>query len=233
MNRNSALFRCLRAGLLGCLVMALPLWAQTSVPSQDKPQSGRSDEARERDRNQNPQSDQAPATQEKHEHGAMTAQSYLDHTSRANASEISMARLAQQKASSQDVKDFARQIENDHNQAEGQLKQVAQKDKLQLPQSDQPPAKESREEKELSRLSGSEFDKAYIRHEIRDHRQAIAMTEKASKSLTDPDARQYAENMLHKQQEHLGKAQQIAQKLGVSTSMDMEKDHEMEKMPPK
>jgi putative membrane protein len=240
MNRKSPLFRCLRAGLLSCLVVALPLWAQASYPSQEKqPQSTTSDESRERDHNQKPESDSASTAHEQNQHGAMTAQSFLNHMSMANQSEVSLAKLAQQKASHQEVKDFAKQLENDHTQAQSQLQQVAQKDKVQLPQSDQPPAKENTAEQKLSSLSGEQFDKAYIQHEIRDHKKAISMAENASKSLNDPDAKQYAQTVLPQLQEHLNKAEQIGQQLGVSSTSethngpDKDKDKDKDKMPPK
>jgi uncharacterized protein (DUF305 family) len=72
-----------------------------------------------------------------------------------NLAEMKLANLAEQKATSQDVKSFAQEIEKDHRQAENQLKDVAQKENITLPSS--PNAKQQQEYQgcRISRVSSS------------------------------------------------------------------------------
>lgn len=60
---------------------------------------------------------------------------FITKTAKSNMMEIHMAQMAQQKASSQQVKDIAKRLETDHTQATEQLKPIAESKGVSLPDS--------------------------------------------------------------------------------------------------
>jgi putative membrane protein len=61
----------------------------------------------------------------------------------------------------------------------------------------------------MSKLTGSEFDKEYVSHMVKDHKKDIAKFEDASKNAQDPDVRAFAEKTLPVLREHLEMAQNV------------------------
>lgn len=81
----------------------------------------------------------------------------------------------------------------------------------------------------LQALSGSEFDKAFIRHMAQDHAKGIRQYEQASRQLQDTEIKNYIAQTLPKLREHFSQAQQIARNLGVTvpespTRQDWQRD---------
>ena len=68
--------------------------------------------------------------------------------------------------------------------------------------------------KNLQDKTGSEFDTAYVSEMVKDHQQAIAKFEQASRSATDPELKQFASTTLSKLREHSHMAEQLAQTTG-------------------
>ena len=109
--------------------------------------------------------------------GIKTAQaqnsSPADHKFTAEAAsggmaEVKLRELAQQKGASEKVKEFGQRMVTDHTKAGDELKQVAQQQNLNLPEglSKQDQATYDR----LSKVSGKQFDEAYTRAMVSDHR---------------------------------------------------------------
>jgi len=69
--------------------------------------------------------------------------------------------------------------------------------------------------KKLEDQSGAEFDRAYVTEICKDHEQAIAKFEQASRSATDPELKQFASDTLSKLREHNRMAEQLAQTVGA------------------
>lgn len=99
----------------------------------------------------------------------------------ANQVDIDAGKLAQQKASDQRVKDFAKLMITDHtgvNKAAGDL---AKKLNLTPKESETSKSLAAGGEKNLARLkgmSGAAFDKAYIDHEVTYHQQVLDALDK-------------------------------------------------------
>lgn len=89
-----------------------------------------------------------------------------------NQSEIQMAQLASQNAQSPDVKQFAEQIQTDHQQLDQKLTDQAQTMGVSLEgktfQKEQRSAQ--KEMKKLQSKTGSSFDKAYMSQMVKDHK---------------------------------------------------------------
>jgi putative membrane protein len=87
-------------------------------------------------------------------------QSFVEDTLKSNGVQIQASQLAQQKASSGDVKEFSQRMLQIHNQLNTQLAPFA---KMLQVNTDQKPSKKDRQElAKLDQLSGSDFDTAYM-----------------------------------------------------------------------
>ena len=62
---------------------------------------------------------------------------------------------------------------------------------------------QERESDHLAKLSGPEFDKAYMEHMVKDHKKDVKEFQKAANDAQDPDVKAFAANTLPTLQEHL------------------------------
>jgi putative membrane protein len=122
--------------------------------------------------------------------------------------EVQLGKLAQEKSSSDQVKQFGQRMVDDHSKANQQLEQMAQQKNVRLPK--QPGAREQAEKARLEKLSGDEFDKAYMSHMVADHKKDVAEFQKESSAARDPEIKSFASQTLPTLQEHLKQAQSIA-----------------------
>ena len=154
--------------------------------------------------------------------------------------EVQLGQLAKDHASSADVKQFAQMMIDDHTKAGDQLKQVASGNNIeQQPQID---SKHQNLMDKLSKMNGSDFDKAYMDAMVDDHEQDVSdvrsrvdedrsVTDKlqgknpenaaAVKPKTSDDritmaVNQWAADTLPTLEHHLDRAKQIKDDLGHS-----------------
>lgn len=119
--------------------------------------------------------------------------------------EVELGNLAQQKASSADVKNFASRMVQDHGKANDELKQIASRKGIDLPTALDKPHQNDKER--LGKLSGAEFDRAYMKHMVDDHKKDVADFKKAADSAKDSDIKGFAAKTLPTLEEHLKLAQ--------------------------
>ncbi len=86
--------------------------------------------------------------------------------------EVQTAQLAQQKAASPQIKQFASRMVADHAKANDALQQIGRQANVTLPS--QPDQKEMATEQKLRGLNGPSFDQAYAEEELRDHQEDVA-----------------------------------------------------------
>ena len=115
--------------------------------------------------------------------------------------EVELGKLATQKASRDDVKQFGQRMVDDHTKANDQLKQVASKENIPIPEA-LDSKHQSRIDK-LSKLSGQGFDKAYIKDQLKDHQTDVKEFSTEAQSGTDPNVKAFASSTLPVLQEHL------------------------------
>jgi putative membrane protein len=126
----------------------------------------------------------------------------------ANQFEIQAGQLAQQKAQSDEIKQFAKMMVDDHTQALQQLQQIAQQKGWQFSQQLMPVHRAMLDE--LNKLEGQEFEKAYLYGQVAGHTKVALGLRDAKSELQDQELRQYAATILPKVQQHLQHAQQLA-----------------------
>jgi putative membrane protein len=115
--------------------------------------------------------------------------------------EVELGKLAAQKGSSDAVKQFGQKMVDDHSKANQELKQVASLEKIDLPNSID--SKHQSRIDKLSKLDGPSFDKAYIKDQVKDHKQDVSAFQSEAQSGTDPNVKQFAAKTLPVLQGHL------------------------------
>jgi putative membrane protein len=131
--------------------------------------------------------------------------SFVMEAASGGLTEVELGKLAEQKASNAQVKQFGSRMVQDHSKANDELKQVASNKGVQLPA--EPDSKHQRDIKRLQGLSGTEFDRAYITHMVADHKKDVSDFQKEAKSGKDADVKAFAAKTLPTLQEHLKMAQ--------------------------
>ena len=119
--------------------------------------------------------------------------------------EVELGQLASTQAASADVKQFGQRMVTDHGKANDELKAVAQKNGTTLPT--EMSKKQQADKARLAKLNGAEFDKAYMKMMVSDHKEDIAEFEKEAKSGKDADVQAFASKTLPTLKEHLTMAE--------------------------
>jgi putative membrane protein len=137
-----------------------------------------------------------------------------------NAAEIGQAKVAQEKATSADVKAFAKQMISDHQAMQKSVDSLAQAKGVSPtppPQADQMKQDASTTLSTLnSTPKGAAFDKAYIDAQVAAHQKALNDLQNFANSAPDPDLKAQIQGAIPKVQAHLDKAQQIQSSLGAA-----------------
>jgi putative membrane protein len=133
---------------------------------------------------------------------------FVKEAAMGGMAEVELGRLALQKASSNDVKQFAQRMVDDHSKANDQLKPIAQQKNITVPT--QLTGKHKAEYDRLSKLSGAEFDRAYMQLMLQDHRKDVSDFRKESTGGKDQDVKQFATQTLPTLEDHLKMAQSTA-----------------------
>jgi putative membrane protein len=123
--------------------------------------------------------------------------------------EVELGKLAAQKASRDDVKQFGQKMVDDHTKANDQLKEMASKDGVTVP--DALDAKHQARVEKLSKLSGPEFDKAYVKDQLKDHETDVKQFQTEAQNGTDPNIKNFASSTLPTLQEHLTMVKSLSQ----------------------
>lgn len=139
---------------------------------------------------------------------------FLKKAAQGGMAEIALGQLAIQKGASDDVKRFGQRMVDDHGKANARLKQVAAEEHVTLPQ--RLNAKDTATKADLEKLSGNEFDRAYMRDMVSDHKQDVAEFQKESKAAQDAGVKNFAEQTLPTLKDHLKEAQRIASSQGAN-----------------
>ena len=113
--------------------------------------------------------------------------------------EVTMGKMAEEKAQSDDVKSFGKRMVTDHSKANEELKSIASKKGIELPS------------KERSGKWTS--DKAYMDMMVKDHEKDLAEFKEEASSGSDPDLKKFADDTAKMVQEHLDLAKETQGKL--------------------
>ncbi len=126
----------------------------------------------------------------------------------ANKSDIEGGRLAQEKATSPDVKAFASRMVGDHAALLEQGTELSERLGLVPVQPEighKLVLEHNRAMETLKHQSGSEFDRMYIEHEVGMHRKVLDLVEQAKRTADEPRLKQHLEQVEPLLHEHLSR----------------------------
>ena len=166
------------------------------------------------------------------------ARQFVQKASMANQMEVALGNLAEDKAQSDQIKQFGEQLARDHESANRALQSSIgggdattaqqpgagvsnQPDRAvegRHPQAQSGEVAQAREamqqtQQKLESVAGEAFDRAYLEEMIKHHQHDIQEFERAAQS-DNPQVRTYAERTLPTLREHLQRAQQLQQSQG-------------------
>lgn len=123
------------------------------------------------------------------------------------AGEVAAGKLAQDKGSTDAVKQFGAKMVEDHTQAGDQLKSIADGKKMTVPAD--PDSAHRSALASLDKKSGAGFDKAFKSMMVKDHQATIALFQQEAKNGKDADLKAFAAKTLPTLQDHLQMARSM------------------------
>jgi putative membrane protein len=179
----------------------------------------------------------APAAdqQSQSQTGASSSQSKLDHRDQKfiekaaedGMAEVELGRLAQTKASNDQVKQFAQQMQQDHSQANDELKRIAQAKGVTIPTSSD--HSHTKKMEKLQKESGADFDKQYMADMVKEHEKDLRFFREEAQNAKDPELKTFAQKTAQKINEHLNMARQIAGQVGAEGGKTGMNEHQPNK----
>jgi putative membrane protein len=130
---------------------------------------------------------------------------FIEQAAQGGMAEVELGKLAVQKAQSDQVKQFGQRMVDDHSKANDQLKQIAESKGVTLPASLD--SKDKRELDRLSKLSGADFDREYMKHMVSDHKNDVKEFKSEAKSAKDAELKSFASSTEPVLEQHLQLAQ--------------------------
>jgi putative membrane protein len=124
---------------------------------------------------------------------------FMKKAAKGGMTEVTMGKMAEQNAQSDDVKSFGKRMVTDHSKANDELKSIASKKGVELPS------------KEHSFKWTS--DKAYMDMMVKDHEKDLAEFKEEASNGSDPDVKKFADDTAKIVQEHLDLAKETQGKL--------------------
>jgi putative membrane protein len=142
-------------------------------------------------------------------------QAFVKKAAQSNEMEVEMARMGQDKAQNEQVKEFAKQLEDDHSDALDELRTVASKANVELERQDDA-ARASMNDK-MGSATGRQFDTQWVSEMIDKHRQGIADFERQQATATG-ELKSFIDKTLPVMRGHLERAEALQKQLGNTTN---------------
>lgn len=144
---------------------------------------------------------------------AMQDHAFVRKAEEGGMAEVQLGQLAQQKSNSQDVKQFGAKMVEEHTQLSNQIKPIAQQMGVKSP--DGLSKSDQKLLAKLQGLSGAEFDKAYIKAMVKDHKKDLSEFQDTAQRTQNPQLKNVAQQGARVIDQHLQDIKQIAKSHGV------------------
>ncbi|WP_420473715.1 DUF4142 domain-containing protein [Noviherbaspirillum sp. ST9] len=125
--------------------------------------------------------------------------------------EVELCELALQRSASDEVKSFAQQMIDEHSRMGTQLETLARDKKIDLPKDLE--SKHKAAQRQMEKLSGTEFDRAFMQHNVKEHENDIKVFRHYAEQESDDAICKLAENGVQMLEKHLQMARDIEQRL--------------------
>ena len=151
--------------------------------------------------------------------GPAVDKAFVKKALEGNIGEIEMGKLALQKSSDDQVKQFAQRMVDDHGKMQEQLKPAAEQMGVKVP--DGPSKGQMKSMEKMKALSGDAFDQAYIKDMVKDHKSDDSDFKLEAQSTQNPQLKQLVTESDQTIQSHLQQIEQIAKSKGTTQKAKM------------
>jgi len=179
------------------LLLAIPLMTMACNNSNHKDSVDKADSANQAKKENNPPSQMIDES----------SSTFLVKAADIGMAEVATGKLASAKAVDAGVKSFAEMMVNDHTGVNAQVKALAAKKNVTLPDSVSEEHKKMADD--LQKKSRKDFDKAYMDDMVKGHENAVSLFQNAAQSVKDADVKAFIDNTLPKLQQHLENAKAV------------------------
>ncbi len=148
------------------------------------------------------------ATQSQTTRLSKTDHDFLTKAAHDGMAAVELGKLAASKATDEQVKQMGQKLADDHTKVNDQLMSLAQSKGVTVP-TGLDKADQKKIDK-LSRLSGKDFDKAFMNEVKKDHEKDISLFKKEAKDGKDPDLKAFASQTIPALESHLSMAKEMS-----------------------
>jgi putative membrane protein len=134
------------------------------------------------------------------------SQTFITEAIQGNLAEVEMGKLAQTNGASESVRTFGRMLEQDHAVANQKAIQAAQSLGVTPPTA--PSQKQKADHDHMAKMTGAQFDSAFIKDMVADHKKDVSDYQNAAKG--NDAAATYAKDALPTLQKHLSTAESLS-----------------------
>jgi putative membrane protein len=156
------------------------------------------------------------AVAQEHAKSDHATQSFIKEAAQGGMEEVTLGQMAAEKGHSDAVKNFGQRMVKDHGQANEELKTLAKSEGVTMPTDMGSEGKELQQR--LQKLSGAEFDQAYMQAMLKDHKKDIEAFKQEANNGKDPEVKNWAAKTLPTLREHYQLGQTAAEKIDLKTS---------------
>jgi putative membrane protein len=138
---------------------------------------------------------------------ASNQDSFWNEAAQSGMAEVMLGNLALQKSQNEQVRNFAQQMVTDHTAANEELKSLAATKSITLATDVDPKHRGALDK--LNGMSGTDFDKAYMKQMVKDHEAAVKLFQRQADRGGDADVKAFATKTLPTLQNHLQMARSM------------------------
>lgn len=139
--------------------------------------------------------------------------SFINDAGPGGLAEVELGRLAMGRGTNAEVKKFAQQMIEDHSKAGEKLRKLALQKQVILPSKILPQAQQTMEK--LAKLSGGEFDRAYVKAMVEAHEKDVAAFDATARNGTDADVKAFAAETVPTLRHHLEMIRALAKSMNL------------------
>jgi putative membrane protein len=132
---------------------------------------------------------------------------FLTKAANSGMAEVQLAKMAQQKATIDAVKNFAAMLEKDHTAVGEQVKTFAGQRNVTLPTT--PSDDKQKMVTDMEKKTGKDFDREFISMMVKSHNDGISLFEDTRANASDVDVKNFADKTLPTLRMHLDSAKAI------------------------
>jgi putative membrane protein len=141
---------------------------------------------------------------------AAPSQDFLDKAAQGSITEVTAGKLAMDKATAPDVREFAERLVKERRLTHQLLKALAASHDVELPKAPSPEQRETL--RQLHRKSGAAFDHAYVAAQIAVQEESVALLKAEIALDRDTETKAFAKEMLPTIEAQLKKAYELVEK---------------------